>query len=60
MKITKIISHPSLHLIMRKDASHSDMCSKSPVYPLPDDSTENAEFSSIPDLETPREQMDVT
>ena len=30
---------------------------KSPVYPPPDDSSENAEFSSIPDLETPREQM---
>ena len=30
---------------------------KSPVYPCPDDSSENAEFSSIPDLETPKEQM---
>ena len=30
---------------------------KSPVYPPPDDSSENAEFSSVPDLETPREQM---
>ena len=29
---------------------------KSPVYP-PNDSSENAKFSSIPDLETPREQM---
>ena len=28
---------------------------KSPVYPPPDDSSENAEFSSVPDLETPRE-----
>ena len=30
---------------------------KSPVYPPPDDSSEDAEFSSIPDLEIPREQM---
>ena len=30
---------------------------KSPVYPPPDDSSENAEFSSIPSLETLREQM---
>ena len=31
--------------------------SKSPVYPPPEDSTENTESSSVPDLETPREQM---
>ena len=30
---------------------------KSPVYPPPDDSSENTEFSSVPDLENPREQM---
>ena len=30
---------------------------RSPVYPPPDDSLENAEFSSIPDIETPREQI---
>ena len=30
---------------------------KSPVYPPPDDSLENAKVSSIPDLQTPREQM---
>ena len=30
---------------------------KSPVYPPPGDSSENADFSSIPDLETPREQI---
>ena len=30
---------------------------KSPVYPPPDDISENAEFSNVPDLETPREQM---
>ena len=30
---------------------------KSPVYPPIDDSSENAESHSIPDLETPREQM---
>ena len=30
---------------------------KSPVYPPSDDSSENAEVCSIPDLETPREQM---
>ena len=31
--------------------------SKSPLYPAPDDSSENTKFSSVPDLETPWEQM---
>ena len=30
---------------------------KSPVYPPPDDCSDKAESSSIPDLETPREEM---
>ena len=30
---------------------------KTPVYPPSEDSSENAEFRSIPDLQTPREQM---
>ena len=36
---------------------HTSHMPKSPVYPPPDDSSENAEFSNVPDLETPREQM---
>ena len=46
--------HPNLHLTMKGVQQPLEYVPKSPVYPPPDDSSED---SSVPDLETPREQM---
>ena len=55
-------SRKRLHLLhpltMRKDTPAAyEYQPKSPVYPPPSDSSEEEDFSSIPDLATPAEEM---
>ena len=57
MKITKMTCHSQSPPDHEKGCQPLKYMPKSPVYPPLDDSSENAEFSSILDLGTPREQM---
>ena len=54
MKIIQSLCYPSPHLTMKEAHQPLEYVPKSPVYPPPDDSSENTEFSSVPDLESPQ------